>query len=100
VRVRDETGFPFVNGSRLPAWVKITVYLVGAIGSPLVFAGYFMAQNAGWIRSPVTEARDAAVATREAVAAHTVQEERRNRLLRLICRNTARTAYQADACDE
>lgn len=36
----------------VPVWAKTLVFLVGALGVPVMVTGYFMAQNSGIIGSP------------------------------------------------
>ncbi len=55
-------------------------------------AGYLLLQTGGIIASPLTEMR-------ASLAAHVSHDDQVLRLLRAICRNTARTTREADTCD-
>ncbi len=87
----DDTGSVY-NGRSLPSWVRGIAFLIGTVGFPAVVAGYLLLQTGGIIASPLTEMR-------ASLAAHVSHDDQVLRLLRAICRNTARTTREADTCD-
>lgn len=87
------------NGRAMPGWVRSVAYLVGMLGFPVVVAGYLLAQSGGLIASPITETRDATAEVRSLLVTHLEHEQQRTRLLRAICRHTAKTATDLEDCD-
>ena len=99
MRSDDTNGAFSPPKAAMPAWVRTVAYLVGVLGFPIIVALFLLAQTGGLIASPLTETRAAVADVRAGLAAHLIQEEHRTRLLRAICRHTARTELERRECD-
>lgn len=95
----DATGSYSTNNRNLPGWVRSAAYLIGMLGFPILVAGYFLARDAGLLSSPLSETRAAMADMRTAVVTLVAHEEQRDRLLRAICRHTAKTEAEKWDCD-
>lgn len=77
-----------MNGNGLPAWVRAAA----AVGVPAVISFLLLAMFAGILRSPVTE-------THALIRHHVRSDDVQIRLLRVICRQLAKSDWAMAQCD-
>lgn len=89
---RDRRIWIPVDGD-LPWWARLFIFLAFNFLFPVALVAILFAMGTGWIASPVTETH-AMVKTMHASSAVQV------RLLREICRHTAKTEIEHRSCEE
>ena len=101
----------------VPVWAKTLVFLVGALGVPVMVSVYFMAMNAGLIGSPQARNEvaireldrsfddhrksfdDVVRGMRDVVGRRDVWQEKMLHVMVQSCKNFARTEGQIRDCD-
>lgn len=94
------------NSNGAPWYVRPLLYFLTYVGLPGVMALFLLLMFSGWIPSPILSTAAGVAELKTLLDTHAVATKEINealkidtKLLRAICRNTAKTDYDRVACD-